>query len=62
MTNSDDPLRDYNRWQDEMYLWEQSRPICVECGNHITGDYLWEIEGQNYCEDCIDSHRRYIDV
>ena len=61
MIRTDDPLRDFNRWEDEQYLWELSRPVCFDCGNPITGEYKWVFHGQDYCEDCVRDHRERID-
>ena len=58
---SDDPLRDYNRWEHEQYLWEMSRPVCCDCGEHITGEYMWNFHGQYYCEDCVREHREQVE-
>lgn len=60
MIYTDDPLRDFERWEDEQYLWEQNRPICCECGEHITDEVMWEFEGKNYCERCVNDHKQYI--
>ena len=61
MIKSDDPLLDYSRWEYEEYLWEQSRPICFQCGEHILDDYMWEFEGYYYCESCVAAHRQRIE-
>lgn len=61
MFNTDDPLRDFQRWQDEEYLWEMSRPICDDCGEHITDEYMWEFHGLHYCENCVRNHRERIE-
>lgn len=35
-------------------------PVCYSCGEHITGDYRWRIDGQVYCEDCaVDLFQEY---
>lgn len=39
--------RDHQRWVN-------SRPICEECGDHITSDFYWEIDDKVYCEDCAE--------
>ena len=61
MILTDDPLRDFDRYQMEQYLWEQSRPICHDCGEHITGEYLWEFDGNYYCESCVRERRQDVD-
>jgi len=39
--------RDHQRWVN-------SRPICAECGEHITSDFYWDINGDKFCEDCAE--------
>lgn len=54
-TNMRDPIdialdeRDREEWK-----WEQSRPVCKRCKDHILDDFLWDINGDIYCEDCAD--------
>lgn len=61
MLRSDDPIRDYSRWETEQYLWEMTRPICDDCGDPILGEYMWEFHGFHYCENCVNNHREYIE-
>ena len=61
MIRTDDPLRDFNRYEAEQFLWEQSRPICDDCGDHITDEYMWEFHGFHYCENCVRNHRERIE-
>lgn len=61
MIFTNDPLRDFRTYMSEEYLYEQSRPICSECGEHIMSDYLWDFHGMIYCEDCVREHREYIE-
>lgn len=61
MIRTDDPLRDYMRWEDEEYLKELARPICCECGEHILGEYVWDFHGCYYCESCVNDHKILID-
>lgn len=33
--------------------------VCSGCGDDILeGDYYWDILGEQFCEDCVDSSRR----
>lgn len=32
--------------------FEQSRPVCAICGEHILGDVYFEDDDGKYCEDC----------
>ena len=58
---TDDPLRDFNRYEMEQFLYEQSRPICDECGEHIMDEYYWEFHGLKFCERCVEDHKVRID-
>lgn len=58
---TDDPLRDFDRYESERFLWEQSRPVCTDCGDPITDEYMYEFHGQYYCENCNQDHRIRID-
>lgn len=45
-----------------MYEWEQSRrakgkPICCECCEPIFDDYLYDVENQLYCYDCVKDNK-----
>ena len=42
----------------EMYEAEQEQhlmrlPVCAKCGQHITSDYAYDVDGL-YCEDCFE--------
>lgn len=43
------------------YAWEQSRPECACCGEHITDESAYFVGGQYYCEECMDSFKVYFD-
>lgn len=32
-------------------------PKCCECGETITSEYRYHIDGSYYCEDCMDLFR-----
>ena len=34
--------------------WLNKRPVCEECGEHIQDEYLFEIAGVIYCEECVN--------
>ena len=51
---------DLARYEGKMAWLEENSPECCECGEIITGDTAYLIDGDIYCEDCIDSHK--IDV
>ena len=38
----------------EQTEWLESQPTCCECGEHIQDDFLYDIEGDLYCEECLE--------
>ena len=50
-----DPIRDADRWLDDEMEWSQSRPVCCNCGEHITDEDIFQAFGHLYCEECFDS-------
>ena len=55
----------YDLW--EMHDAEQERkldklPRCECCGEPIQDDYLYEINGEYICEECLtENHRKSVD-
>lgn len=41
--------------------YEETCPRCYNCGEPITSDIAWEIDGNLYCEDCIDSFKVFVE-
>ena len=39
------------KWQE---IDERKYPKCCECGEHIVDDVLYDINGDIYCEECMD--------
>jgi formylmethanofuran dehydrogenase subunit E len=39
--------------QAEQDAWLEKRPVCVECGEPIQDDFLYDINGDIYCEECM---------
>lgn len=37
--------------------YEETCPHCSNCGEPIYDDYAWEINGEVYCEDCMNDFR-----
>ena len=58
MYYTDDPVADYDRWQEEEQKWLDKRPKCSECGEPIADDYCYEFDGKLICEICLlDAHK-----
>ena len=49
---TDDPARDFDRWDMERERRRARRPICERCGEHIQEENLWDIDGTLYCPEC----------
>ena len=41
--------------------YEESCPSCFNCGEPITSDIAWEIDGHLYCEDCMDDFKVFVE-
>ena len=61
MIRTNDPIQDFLNYDYEQYIKEISRPVCCECGDYITDEYLWDFHGMYYCEKCMRDHRERID-
>lgn len=49
---SDDPARDYDRYDTDRERRLARRPICERCREHIQVENLWDIDGTLYCPEC----------
>lgn len=57
-------MLDYNDFYDmhlaEQEKWLAKRPKCCCCDEHIQDDFLYDIGGDLYCEECMEKEfRRY---
>ena len=43
--------------EQEAYL--ESLPKCCKCGEPIQDDYLYDVGGDIYCEDCMKDEFRF---
>lgn len=62
MFYSDDPARDFDRWDTEQARREARLPVCEnpKCKKRINDDFYWEIDGEILCEDCMNlRYRKY---
>jgi len=58
MMFSDDPLLDFDRHDRQQEEALDKRPVCCYCGEPIQNDICYEINGEYFCEDCLDMHFR----
>ena len=62
MYRTDDPLRDFDRYEREQAEWLESRPVCADCGNPVQDEHYYLIEGEVICPDCLEeNYRKEID-
>lgn len=65
MERSGDPIRDAERWQEELEDMESGRDfiLCDNCGGKIfreddkfDGDDYWEFDDAIVCKECLDEY------
>ena len=55
---SNDPVRDFAKWDREQQEWENSLPRCHSCRETVD-DYVFDIDGEILCIECmIAKYRR----
>lgn len=58
---TDDPVRDFDRYDAEQARLEARLPVCDKCGERIHDDYYFEIDGEILCEACmIERYRKSV--
>lgn len=55
---TDDPERDFERWDREQAEWLASRPICANCGRPIQDDHYYQIGDEPICPRCLEDDYR----
>ena len=58
MYRTDDPERDFDRWEAEREKKLIVLPVCAYCDEPIQDDELYDFDGELVCCDCV---RDYID-
>ena len=51
---TDDPHKDFARWDAEQEEALERLPKCCECGEPIVDDYCYYINDEYICEDCLN--------
>jgi len=59
-TWTDDPVRDAEAYSDYLEDEEKDLPVCDRCGERITEDHYYQIDGDIWCPDCVDRCRVWI--
>ena len=61
MYYTDDPERDFARRDAEQQRELERLPVCSECGEHITDEFCYLIDGEPICDGCMDERRVAVD-
>ena len=62
MYYTDDPVADWDRYCADQERELEKLPKCEICGEPITDEYLYDIDGDLVCEECLkDNYRRSTD-
>lgn len=55
---TDDPIADAYAYDYEQAKALEKYPTCYCCGEHIVDNYLYDIDGDLVCEECLKEHYR----
>ena len=55
---TDDPERDYDRYDAECEDRLDRLPRCIDCGEPIQDEYLYDLNGDIFCEECLKNNFR----
>ena len=58
MFYSDDPVADFERYDANLQEQLEWMPHCIDCGEPIQDDHLYNINGDLFCEDCMKANFR----
>jgi formylmethanofuran dehydrogenase subunit E len=58
MRRTGDPHADFDAWEAEQQAELDKLPKCDYCGEPIVGFYLYDINDELLCEDCLNEHFR----
>ena len=62
MYYSDDPSRDFDRWNADQEAELSKLPVCSECGQPIQSEDCFEINDELICEQCLhDNHKKRVE-
>lgn len=58
MFYTDDPIADFNRWDAKREKELEELPRCIDCGEPIQDEYLFDIDGDLFCAKCMIANFR----
>lgn len=62
MCRTDDPVRDYDRYEAEVESAMKLLPVCSECGERIQDDFCYQLYDEIICEECLNINYRKMTV
>ena len=60
MYRTNDPDRDFDRWDAEQESALELLPVCCECGERIQDDFCYQINDEVICEECLNHSFRKV--
>lgn len=60
MFRTDNPDRDFDRWQAAQDAKLERQPKCDLCEEHIQDDCYYEIEGSIICPECMERSKKWL--
>lgn len=62
MFYTDDPVADFAQHDAEQQQELEKLPVCVDCGEPIQDDHLFDIDGDLFCEECaMENFKRKVE-
>ena len=59
---TDNPVADYHRYCDEQERQMEKLPKCHCCGERVTDETYYDIDGEILCEECLNNkYRKWVD-
>lgn len=55
---TDDPIRDFERYDREQAEYEARLPVCDDCGTRIDDLDYYEVDHEILCEECLKERYR----
>lgn len=59
MYRTDEPLDDFNRYEEDRQRELDQLPVCSQCDEPIQSTFCWEIGNKVFCETCVEHFKKY---
>lgn len=60
MFHTDDPVRDFEKYDEQQNRRLARLPVCADCDEHIQDETAYYINGEWICESCMDSYKQEV--